>query len=130
MKATYPSTHPDTCTSLAALFAASCLSFAAASSYAGPQPGEQPSKKVVPYGDLNLGAQQGVDRLYRRITAAAREVCGDAGSLSLAEWAHVRNCVDQSIARAVANVGNRDLAALHARKTGRPVDREPMLSKK
>jgi UrcA family protein len=69
---------------------------------------------VVPYGDLNLNSERGVQQLQRRLVAAAKEVCGrhDPRDLRLAGIA--RDCMDGAISRAVAEVGNARLAQINA----------------
>jgi UrcA family protein len=69
---------------------------------------------VVKYGDLNLSTEEGNRTIYRRIIAAARQVCPDEGSRDLQAFAISRACRDAAIARAVAAVPSRRLAELHA----------------
>ena len=69
---------------------------------------------VVKYGDLNLSTEEGNRALYRRIVAAARQVCPDEGLRDLQAFAVSRACRDAAIARAVAAVPSRRLAELHA----------------
>ena len=71
----------------------------------------------VRYGDLNLATAKGVDDLYRRIARAAREVCPDPYSRDLDVVAASQRCQAESIARAVAEVNNPQLALVHAEHT-------------
>jgi UrcA family protein len=79
----------------------------------------QPPSVRVSFSDLDLARQQGTATLYRRIRNAARAVCGPV-DVSLAEdrlnW---ERCVDQSIANAVARVGNANLTAYYLANTHR-----------
>ena len=68
---------------------------------------------VVSYGDLNLDSDRGVERLQRRIVAAANKVCGQPDPRNLRLAAIARQCVDEAIARAVTDVGNTRLAKLN-----------------
>jgi UrcA family protein len=57
---------------------------------------------------------EGVYALYRRITAAARRVCPDAPIRNLGLQTEVEHCRNQAIARAIRQIDNSRLAALHA----------------
>lgn len=52
----------------------------------------QTISKSVSYSDLNLSSVSGQNELKRRITAAARSVCGNLGSNGLAEFNAVQSC--------------------------------------
>ncbi len=111
-----------------ATFATACLGLWSLPGHtAEVRTGEQPTQLVVRYGDLNLGSREGVDRLYLRIVAAARDVCGHEDGRSPAAWARLRACSEQAIGRAVATVGNVDLAEVHALRTGRRSDSRQLL---
>jgi UrcA family protein len=90
-----------------AALAVSTTSFAAA-------PGNDPPSVAVRYDDLNLSTTDGVNALYRRITVAARQVCPDPYSHDLAVVAASERCQATAIAKAVGEVNNPQLAALHA----------------
>ena len=116
---------------ISATFASACLGLWSIPGQAAEvRTGEQRAQLVVRYGDLNLGNREGVDRLYLRIVAAAREVCGPEDGRSLAAWSRFRACTDQAIARAVATVGSMDLADAYARKTGRRLDSRELLTQR
>jgi UrcA family protein len=68
---------------------------------------------VVKYSDQSLATDEGVHALYRRITHAAEQVCPDA-TRDLSRQVRVSQCRDQAIARAIRQIGNSRLAALHA----------------
>jgi UrcA family protein len=72
-------------------------------------------ERVVRYADLNLNNPAGVQALYRRITAAARSVCGRNESLSIG-LAKAKECTARAIDEAVARVNNHNLSTYHAQK--------------
>jgi UrcA family protein len=108
--------------SLSSLTAA-CLAVAATGVHAQDQaaPGTEPTKMVVHYADLSLVNPRGVEELYRRITAAAHQVC-DSRDRSLQAQALDGICKKQSIARAVAVINQPALTAFYAQKTGQLAD--------
>jgi UrcA family protein len=55
---------------------------------------------VVHTADLNLGSEAGLRQLDRRLSNAAREVCGDASVADLEGRNQVRHCIDATLARA------------------------------
>jgi UrcA family protein len=69
---------------------------------------------VVKYSQEALASKVGVHDLYRRITLAARQVCPDAPILDLAAQERVEACRTQAVARAIQQIDNPSLAALHA----------------
>ncbi len=74
---------------------------------------------AVSYGDLNLSTSEGVLTLYRRIAAAANQVCGgnpDPRDRHAVVWSRV--CRQAAMARAVQAVGNPRLAALLTTRSG------------
>ncbi|MBS0612348.1 MAG: UrcA family protein [Proteobacteria bacterium] len=82
---------------------------------AAATPDEPPSVRVG-YGDLNLDTDAGAHVLYRRLRAAARQVCSDdADSREVARAANARACQHQAIERAVRTVGSPRLAAWYER---------------
>jgi UrcA family protein len=68
----------------------------------------------VRYDDLNLSTTAGVDTLYRRISAAARDVCPDIYSRDIDTVAAAQRCQTAAISKAVSQVKNPSLAMLHA----------------
>jgi UrcA family protein len=104
---------------LAAL-AFACMTVAATAVQAGEKSRDSGPVQAVQFGDLNLASSQGVERLYRRIVAAAQQVCDTRQGRSLQAQALDAICTKQSIAHAVAAVGQPALTALHAAKTGQP----------
>jgi UrcA family protein len=77
-----------------------------------------PSVKVR-YDDLNLATPSGTNTLYRRISAAARDVCPDLYSRDLHVVLAAQHCQAAAIARAVSEVNSPSLAMLHAARTSR-----------
>ncbi len=58
--------------------------------------------QVVRFNDLNLASEAGAQTLYKRITQAASQVCGDAGD----RFGHLdyRRCMKKAVNDAVAKV--------------------------
>jgi UrcA family protein len=75
-------------------------------------------ERVVNYADLNLNNAAGVQTLYRRISGAARAVCGRNEALSIMR-AKANACAAKAIDDAVTRVNNHDLSAYHAQKLGK-----------
>jgi UrcA family protein len=80
---------------------------------------------TVSYRDLDLSSPEGANALYRRIQAAAKEVCGRPGA-DLLEQSVWRGCYRHAIADAVGKVNSPLLTAVH---TGRPAAVTAMLAK-
>jgi UrcA family protein len=68
---------------------------------------------VVKYAEQSLATDEGVHTLYRRITYAAKQVCPDE-SRDPARQLKVEQCRSEAVARAIRQVDNSRLAALHA----------------
>lgn len=75
---------------------------------------------TVPYADLNLNTQAGLEVLYARLRAAAREVCNVREGRPLIEAIESRRCYHQVFDTAVDNVKSVRLDALH--RAGRGSD--------
>ena len=101
-----------------ATLAVACMAVASTAVQAAEKARDSETVKTVQFGDLNLVNPQGVERLYRRIVAAAQQVCDSRQGRSLQAQALDSICTKQSIAHAVAAVGQPALTALHATKTG------------
>jgi len=78
-----------------------------------------PPAVTVSFRDLDLTTPQGTAILYLRIRNAARSVCGPRDTVFVEERTRWSECVDESIANAVAKVGNARLTAYHQARTGR-----------
>jgi UrcA family protein len=77
---------------------------------------EAPPSVTVRYHDLNLTSPEGVAGLYRRIHAAAVDVCESAEGPQLVNrmfWTEWNFCVDHAVANAVNAVHNEKLSAYH-----------------
>ena len=68
---------------------------------------------TVKYEDLNLATRQGAEVLYRRITAAAYEVCWPQSHGDFRGEVAVRKCVHSAMDDAVAKVNNPLVKAIH-----------------
>lgn len=70
--------------------------------------------RSVPIADLDLSSAAGQERMERRITSAARAVCGaDHGARHHALFdAAVRDCISAAKARAMAQVARRGESAI------------------
>ena len=69
---------------------------------------------VVKFDDLTLDTDGGVNRLYRRIVFAAKQVCPDGDMRDLRSHQQAEQCRKQAVARAIQQIDNPRLAALHA----------------
>jgi UrcA family protein len=81
-------------------------------------PGYEVATRTVKYGDLDVTRSPGAATLYSRIRHAAQQVCEPASSAE-ARYAVLlsRHCMEQSIARAVADVNAPALTSYHLSKT-------------
>jgi UrcA family protein len=73
---------------------------------------------LVRYDDVNLDRPGDVTRLYQRILSAAKNVCGPAHGADLGPKAIFAQCVDEAVARAVNDVNQPQLHALHSARIG------------
>lgn len=93
----------------------------AAGTASADSPWKEQVSVTVKYGDLNLSTDEGAAKLYRRITRAARSVCGlDDIQPEERTYSNWKPCYEQAIATAVARVNSPLLTAVHTRKTGQP----------
>jgi len=82
---------------------------------------------TVSFRDLDLSTPDGARALYRRLQAAAKQVCGGDTGRDLIEHTNWRGvCYRTAIANAVGKVNSPQLTAVH---TGRPVGITAMLPK-
>jgi UrcA family protein len=78
--------------------------------------------QAVKFGDLNLNSEQGAATLYKRIVAAARNVCpSDESDRQLRPISVGQSCTDAAVARAVRQVNNNTLTSYYSAKTGHMV---------
>jgi UrcA family protein len=90
---------------------------ACAAAHAAP-PAYDVATRTVKYGDLDLSRTAGAASLYSRIQTAARAVCDSPISSGVREALLLsRHCMEQSIARAVADVNAPTLTNYYAMKT-------------
>lgn len=76
--------------------------------------------KVVNFSDLNLHSPAGVKVLYQRIVRAAGSVCRQQmGVYPLIIPTEIKACSNESVDRAIAQVGLPALSEMHFAKTGR-----------
>ena len=73
---------------------------------------------TVKFVDLDVSRPEGAVRLYDRIRSAAVSVCGRFDLGAITRQADFYACVDDAIARAVAQVDSPALNAVHSMKTG------------
>ena len=79
---------------------------------------EDVPSRVVKYAPASLVTDRGARLVYRRIVAAATEVCpADPGSPHFVSRP-VERCRAQAISRAVQKIDNPRLAAIHSRSLG------------
>jgi UrcA family protein len=72
---------------------------------------------AVKYDAQTLSTERGVGELYQRIQLAAKQVCPDQSVRELAAQQQVQACRRQAVARAITQIDNSRLAALHAGHT-------------
>ena len=80
-------------------------------------PGNDVPAVVVKYSDQSLATQDGVNQLYRRLMSAARQVCPEAPIRDLGAVRQSQQCRDEAVARAIRQIDNPQLAALHASRS-------------
>jgi UrcA family protein len=74
--------------------------------------------QAVSFADLDLSKPAGAQTLYKRIKAAARQVCGPADQYTFVVSSKTfRACYDKAVADAVAQVDRPSLTALHREET-------------
>jgi UrcA family protein len=88
---------------------------------AGPVTAAKPDVRAVAvsYADLDLASDAGVRTLYGRLRAATQKVCGPRPGHDLAMQRLWRDCRDDTLGRAVGQLGNAKLAALHEQRSSR-----------
>jgi len=89
---------------------------AAAAAGAAGAIGDVPAVSVK-YSQESLATNGGVYDLYRRITIAAKQVCPDVSIRDLSALRQVAVCREQAVARAISQIDNPKLAALHASRS-------------
>lgn len=72
---------------------------------------------VVKFSGQSLATPDGVSHLYRRIMSAAKQVCPDASLMDLDAVRRTEQCRNEAVARAIRQIDNPQLAALHASRS-------------
>ncbi len=67
----------------------------------------------VSYADLNMTNTEGAETLYSRLRRAASQVCDDFTRKSLNDMVVAKDCKNIALDRAVEEVGNQQLTAIH-----------------
>jgi UrcA family protein len=102
---------------LGALVLVGCvLGIGSSMAQAAPATDDVPSV-AVQYSTWDLASDEGARNLYSRIAAAARAVCPDSNSRDLNEYARIKSCRSEAIARAVHDVRSARLAAVYSART-------------
>lgn len=83
------------------------------------QPAADVPQTALYYSFKELSTDQGTRALYQRIVSAARAVCPGSDSRDLGAYASSRECQRQAVARAIHQIGNARLAAMHAHAAAR-----------
>jgi UrcA family protein len=109
----------------AAMLASAALALAVPTAQADSLDG--PRQKVVSFKDLNMNTREGIEVAFKRIKYAARDVCAVPDRYDLSEMA-LRPCVNDAVARAVADVHSPLLTSLYEEKTGK-TDKKVILAK-
>src|SRR5579862_3459784 len=105
--------------------AVSVLSLGCAAAFADSPPAGFEHSSLVHYSDLNLNQQQDVARLYTRIQLAADHLCGPRSLTGINyKWADYQSCYSDTIAQAVARVGQPLLSAYARQRSSEPAPRE------
>lgn len=77
----------------------------------------EPQRTLVKYGDLNLKSAEGAQHLYRRIEAAARQVCPVVLRGLSPSQTHQKSCIQKAVRDAVASIGEPELTKLYQADT-------------
>jgi UrcA family protein len=97
----------------AAALAVTFLTLLAVDTRASEPVGNLP-RVSVSYSDVAFGNTAGAANVYRKLKAAARQVCGvNDGSKSLDLMVAARECYDEALADAVRKIDRPTLTALH-----------------
>jgi UrcA family protein len=85
---------------------------------AAPASAANGSELAVSYQDLNLSNTADVRVLYRRLKAAARDVCGNVPAQELARHLAFERCYNAALQSAVTQVDLPQLQAMYQSETG------------
>ncbi len=78
-------------------------------------------QRHVNFADLDLTRNTGAAVLYTRIKSAAGRVCDRVNARALGPAQQTRRCMDQAIARAVADVNAPELTSYYRDKARQPI---------
>jgi UrcA family protein len=93
-----------------------------AGAFAAQPEADASMRRAVSFSELDLAHRAGVATLYARIKYAAHDVCKPYfGEWMLEHLASTRACVENAVARAVADVNSPALTSYHQTKTRRLV---------
>ena len=70
---------------------------------------------TVSYADLNLTSTAGLETFQRRVSKAARHVCGSANlreAGSLRQVSEIKNCQERAMSEAMSQISSRQLASV------------------
>jgi UrcA family protein len=74
---------------------------------------DDPPSVAVSYADLDITRTAGAQKLYQRITGAAKRVCGRGDSRSLDVLRLQQQCMTKAVSDAVRDVDSPLLTAMH-----------------
>ena len=95
----------------------------AATAVAAP-PAKDLRSVEVRYGEFDLSKPAGTQALYRRIKAAARQVCGPLDVRSAPLMRRWQDCYDTTLANAVASMDRPMLTALYRKELVARLERD------
>jgi len=81
----------------------------------------------IKLSDFDLSTQKGVEKLYKRISSDARQLCSPMLYRVSSSPTKYRLCVEDTIALAISRSGLEPLAAFQAAKTEQPIKSEKPL---
>jgi UrcA family protein len=111
------SSRPRAFAAFGAITAAALL--AAPTLASAGQPTADAPQMIVYYSFADLSTDRGTHALYERIVSAARTVCPGSYSPDLAKFAASKQCQQEAVAHAIAQIGNARLAAVYRHAVGR-----------
>ncbi|NKB39393.1 MAG: UrcA family protein [Gammaproteobacteria bacterium] len=69
---------------------------------------------TVSFADLNLSQDKGVETLYSRLKAGAKQSCGTVSARQLNLFRSTKECAETALTDAVDSIGNKKLTELHS----------------
>jgi UrcA family protein len=109
---------------LAIVLTASILAFTTLDAR-GAAPADDVYSATVQFDDLDLSRKAGVAKLYFRIRAAAKRVCGEQANERLVAKQTYDVCVKRAVSAAVARIDRPMLTDYYAQLGGKPAKAEP-----